>query len=99
MPPIRAVVLSLLLAPFVLTACGTSAPGSRPQPSASEPVENPFRTPIPASPKVADGSAALVARIVRNGPLQANLYRFGTPVYQADAATPRRAVRCTEPWG
>jgi hypothetical protein len=71
--------------------CGNSRQSPRPA--------SPWSEPVPAGAEVTPDSAGLVGRLARSGPPVADLYEFGTPVFEADEHTPRHAVRCTRPWG
>jgi len=84
--------IGLAAAPLSLTlACGSSSTTSRPA--------NAWRQVVPAGSATAPNSSALVARLARGGPAVADLYEFGTPVFDAVAGTPQRSVRCTLRWG
>ncbi|WP_420122357.1 hypothetical protein [Nakamurella sp.] len=61
---------------------------------------SPFNVPIAGSPALDPNSAAMVARVARDGMGYANLVEFGIPIYEASASTPRVTVRCTiTSWG
>jgi len=57
-----------------------------------------WNVPIPAAPVLAVKSAAIVTHLA-SAPAIADLYEFGFPVYDADGATARYTINCTEPWG
>jgi hypothetical protein len=58
-----------------------------------------WNMPIPDRPALDPRSAAMVRHLASQDQGFANLYEFGTPVFRADASTPRHRVRCTEGWG
>jgi hypothetical protein len=94
----RARPLAVALLALACAACSSSASGGNA--NTDEPTFAPnssFNTPIPPSPFIAANSAGIVRQLVASGPPVANLYAFGTPVYEANASTPRKIVRCTDP--
>jgi hypothetical protein len=93
--PARAVALALGIA-LLAAGCG---PKAAPAEARTVVGGNAFVTPLSGAPRLAGNSTALVHRLASGGPMIANLYQYGTPVFDADATSPRRAVRCTEPWG
>lgn len=67
-----------------------------PRPFASDSAWN---LPIPDRPVLDPRSAAMVGHLASQDRGFANLYAYGTPVFEADASTPRHRVRCTASWG
>ncbi|OBB35443.1 hypothetical protein A5752_19635 [Mycobacterium sp. 852002-51961_SCH5331710] len=62
--------------------------------------DSPFRTTVPYDARVDPNSAAMVARLSRDGAIYANLVEFGIPIYSADDETPRWRVACRiKGWG
>lgn len=82
---------------------GSPAPGS---PVSADVVWRPFaadsawNTPIGANAVRDPNSAAMVAALTSvPNKVNAALYEYGAPVYEADASTPRVKVTCTMTWG
>lgn len=103
----RALAVLVPLVLLGLAACGngrgasSSTVGRSPSTRSAEPASraNPWSVPVRAVAATTADSGTIVARLARSGPAVALLYEFGTPVYEADARTPRRRVGCTRPWG
>jgi hypothetical protein len=67
---------------------------------------SPFNQVLPASPRIASGSAAIVSRVVGFGPLQhltagdaGTTLDAGRPMYFSAPTDPLFTVHCTEAWG
>lgn len=96
--------------PTVTPAPAPTAPAPVPtMPAPGAPVmgrpfsaTGPWNLAIPADPVIDPNSAAMVANLASGAhPGVANLYNFGTKVYEADASTPRYRIDCQPPgnWG
>ncbi len=46
-----------------------------------------------------DPKSAEMVKTLAGGDKVADLYEFGTPIYFADASTPKHNIKCTESWG
>ncbi|MBW3601748.1 MAG: hypothetical protein KY434_03485 [Actinobacteria bacterium] len=98
------------LAARTALAAALVVPAAAQAPAAADasPAQGTFRRPfpqagwlydrIPAAPALDPDSAAMVANL-REGQHVANLHEFGIPFHAADAATTRKRVNCTKPWG
>lgn len=90
---------------FVRTAPSGPATGEVAPPPRIEPEARPFASdsawnlPIPDHPVLDPHSAAIAGHLASQDRGFANLYAYGTPVFEADASTPRHRVRCTASWG
>jgi hypothetical protein len=65
-------------------------------------ASGPWNSAIPSDPVVDPNSAAMVANLTSaSSPGIANIYDYGTPIYEADASTPRYSIDCQPPgnWG
>lgn len=63
-------------------------------------ADSAWNTAIPATPAIDPWSGLMVAHLSRGPhPAVANLYDYGVPIWEADAATPRYSVKCLQPWG
>lgn len=83
------------VAPVVVPGTVTPALPWRPFASTSA-----WNTPIAANTLTDADSAAIVAALTTDpSKIAADLYEYGTPVYEADASTPRVKVTCTMNWG
>lgn len=95
-------VLSLALVPLLGGIPADGQEEEQPQAAAARPfaASSAWNTPIPPAP-VVDGLSALMVAHLSGGahPAIANLYDYGVPVWEADASTPRHAVKCLRPWG
>lgn len=60
---------------------------------------SPWNVPIPASPTLDPNSSAIAAYLGSELKAYADLYEFGTPVWEASASDPLNSVSCTESWG
>lgn len=60
---------------------------------------SPWNLPIPASPTLDPNSSAIAAYLGSELKAYADLYEFGTPVWEASASDPLNSVSCTESWG
>jgi hypothetical protein len=58
---------------------------------------SPFNTPVAAHAATAATSSQLLAQIVRAGAPVADLYEFGTPIFESTKSSPQRRIRCTDP--
>ena len=93
--------------PPASTPTTTTAPPQLPgSPVSADVVWRPFaadsawNTPIGANAVRDPNSAAMVAALTSvPNKVNAALYEFGAPVYEADASTPRVKVTCTMTWG
>ncbi len=92
----RSQPLAAALCAVACAACSSSTPTRTAADTQIFAAGSPFNTTVPAHPEVASDSARLVRLLVGNGSPVANLYTFGTPVFEAGADTPRRTVRCTD---
>ena len=92
----RALAMALVLLVCAACAAGSADANARRDGTSCAP-DSPFNTAISAHPTLAPNSARLVRELVRSGPPVANLYEFGTPVFEADRTSPRTTVRCTDP--
>lgn len=59
---------------------------------------SPFNAPIGTNVELDPNSAAYVNILKSSAPV-ADLYEFGTPIFFADANTPKYTINCTESWG
>ncbi|OBF90616.1 hypothetical protein A5790_16610 [Mycobacterium sp. 852002-51152_SCH6134967] len=95
LPIIVGVCLVLVLAVAIVTDSSRTKPPSEPFAE-----DSPFRTPVATDAPVDANSAAMVARISRDGVMYANLVEFAIPIYSADDDTPRTRVSCRiKDWG
>lgn len=95
-------VAGAVLAPAgVPAAATTSTSAAAPLPSGRPfAATSPFNVPVTGAPALDPRSAAMVARVARDGLGYANLVEFGIPIYDATSSTPRQTVRCTiTDWG
>jgi hypothetical protein len=60
---------------------------------------SPWNVPIPAAPLLDSNSGAIANYLGSELKAYADLYEFGTPVWEASASDPLNTVSCTEPWG
>jgi hypothetical protein len=99
-PLIAAALGALLLAAgsaVVLTTTPDSQDPQGPGPRPQGVVVGSFTSPVPENPRLDPHSRAMVAHLATKAVVNADEYGF--PVYEADASTPRYAVRCTKDWG
>lgn len=78
--------------PFVARGYGLWRPFS---------ADSPFNVPIGPNPKIDPNSAAMIASLDPSGAGRGfwiNKDEYTIPIYYADASTPIRYVRCTNPW-
>jgi hypothetical protein len=65
-------------------------------------ANSPWNTPIPATARADGNSAAMIANLhlafTNNRSFAVNLDRYAVPIYYADAATPRVAVKDSKGW-
>jgi hypothetical protein len=88
-------LVGLLMAGLSVTPVPAAAGHERPFATTSA-----WNTPIPARPVLDNRSPLMVAHLSGGlHPAIANLYDYGVPIWEADAATPTHAVRCLRPWG
>lgn len=59
---------------------------------------SPWNVAIPSNPRIDAASGTMVGKVATRAAI-ADLYDYGTPIYAATSTTPKRSVRCTEPWG
>lgn len=60
---------------------------------------SPWNVPIQASPTLDPNSGTIASYLGSELKAYADLYEFGTPVWEASASDPLNSVSCTEPWG
>lgn len=60
---------------------------------------SPWNVPIPAAPALDPNSPLIASYLGSELKAYADLYEFGTPVWEASSSDPYNAVTCTEPWG
>lgn len=60
---------------------------------------SPWNVPIPSAPVLDPNSASIAAYLGSDLKAYADLYEYGTPVWEAGASDPFDTVLCTEPWG
>jgi hypothetical protein len=89
----------------------TKQEGTTPPPTTSpEPVSSssgsvafsptsPWNVSIPASPTLDANSASIAGYLGSEMKGYADLYEYGTPVWESTSADPYNSVTCTEPWG
>ncbi len=89
-------LLAVGLAASALAGCASATSAGEGPLQAFAP-SSPFNTPTPANAATAANSAQLLQQLIRSGPPVADMYEFGTPVFEATKSTPLRRVRCTDP--
>lgn len=57
---------------------------------------SPWRQPIPASPQIDPNSAEIIAHLLPEPRMPANLVEFAVPIYRVSADTPTHTVTCTQ---
>ena len=62
-------------------------------------ASSPWNSPIPADPVLDPRSGGIASYLGAEGRALADLYEYGTPVWEASAGDPCANVACTEPWG
>jgi hypothetical protein len=60
---------------------------------------SPWNVPIPATPALDPNSTSIAAYLGSDLKAYADLYEFGTPVWEGSASDPFNTVSCTESWG
>lgn len=60
---------------------------------------SPWNVPIPAAPALDPNSGAIAAYLSSELKAYADLYEYGTPVWEASVSDPFNTVSCTESWG
>jgi hypothetical protein len=62
--------------------------------------DGPFNQPLPSTPEIDPNSATLAGSLLRAGALVVSVRQYSTPVFFADATTPRHDVslECGGPW-
>lgn len=60
---------------------------------------SPWNVSIPASPALDPNSASIAGYLGSEMKGYADLYEYGTPVWESTSADPYNSVTCTEPWG
>jgi len=58
-----------------------------------------WNSPVVASPVLDGNSGAIITSLTPKNAAYADLYEFGSPIFNSDARTPQQAVNCTMPWG
>jgi len=83
------------------TTTTSSALGSSPSDGVTPAFEanSPWNVPIPANPVLDPDSATMASYLGSEMKAYADLYEYGTPVWEASASDPFASVSCTEPWG
>ena len=95
-----AAAAGLALAAPMGTATPIHAPAAAGDGTAVFTAESPWNTAIGRDPVLDANSAEITATLAAGThPAVALLYDYGTPVFDADASTPRYAIDCTAPWG
>jgi hypothetical protein len=88
------------VSPPITTTTTTSGAPSPGTPSAVPfEADSPWNTPIVADPAIDSNSEAMSSFLGSEQKGYADLYEFGTPVFEASAGDPLASVSCTEPWG
>jgi hypothetical protein len=90
------------LAPESTTPTPTPTPVA-PSPAPTGPVAfsstSPWNVAIPPSPALDPSSASIAGYLGSEMKAYADLYEYGTPVWEASSSDPYNSVKCTEPWG
>ena len=60
---------------------------------------SPWNVPIPTTPSLDPNSSSIASYLGSELKAYADLYEFGTPVWEAGASDPLDTVSCTEQWG
>jgi hypothetical protein len=81
------------------TTGSTTTASSPTSASLSFSTTSPWNVPIPPAPALDANSAAIAAYLGSELKAYADLYEFGTPVWEASASDPLNTVSCTESWG
>ena len=81
-----------------VTTTSTASPPGTPSPVPFA-ADSPWNTPIVANPALDPNSSAMSSFLGSELKGYADLYEFGTPVFEASASDPFASVSCTEPWG
>lgn len=81
------------------TTTTTQAPSGGPTPGVAFEAGSPWNVPIVGSPVLDPNSEAMASFLGSEMKGYADLYEYGTPVWEAAAGDPFASVSCTEPWG
>ena len=60
---------------------------------------SPWNVPIPSDPALDPSTTAIAAYLASEMRAYADLYEYGTPVWEASSSDPYNTITCTEPWG
>lgn len=95
-------VAGAVLAPTAVAAAPVTSPAAPATVIPWRPfaATSPFNVPVTGAPAIDPNSAAMVARVARDGLGYANLVAYGVPIYEATPSSPLVTVRCTiTEWG